>query len=52
MTLAELELELSLVSELAAKGDINPVDAAVLIIELQRSIINQLHNELNQRKIA
>lgn len=39
MSLVELNLELARVKSLAAMGLIPPVEAAVVIMELQRSII-------------
>lgn len=52
MNIYELEHELNLVLKLASEKQLDPIDATVLIIELQRSIINELHKELNERKSA
>ena len=53
MTILEIMKEIMKVKQAAIDGEINPLDAAMVIIELQDSLIFQLvNNKKQERKVA
>jgi hypothetical protein len=47
MTLDELRIEIEDLRQKLAKNQVSPVDGLIALVELQKSLINELERELN-----